>query len=323
MPVIDLPLDRLKTYQGRNPRPDDFDEYWARALDDLDRTDPAVEQAPVHHPTAIADTFDLYFTGVGGARIYAKYLRPVDIAPSSPGIVHFHGYSMSSADWFDLIPYVAQGYSVLAMDCRGQGGRSEDLGGVPGNTHSGHIIRGLAGSPTDLLYRSIFLDCVQAVRVLAAAPEVDQTRIAVVGASQGGGLALACAALADQVVAAASIYPFLCDYQRVWELDLGKDAYAEIREYLRRFDPTHDRVASMFTTLGYIDAQHLAARIDARVLMITGLMDEVCPPSTQFAAFNKLRGAKEHVIYPDFGHELLPGAGDRILAFFDDALAVR
>jgi|GEM_PF-2913200 len=33
---------------------------------------------------------------------------------------------------------------MAAMDCRGQGGSSEDSGGVKGNTLCGHIIRGLA-----------------------------------------------------------------------------------------------------------------------------------------------------------------------------------
>jgi cephalosporin-C deacetylase len=46
--------------------------------------------------------------------------------------------------------------------------------------------------------------------------------------------------------------------------------------------------------------------------MFTGLMDQVCPPSTQFAAYNAISAPKEMVIYPDFGHEALPEAQDRI-----------
>lgn len=314
MPLIDLPVDQLQRYTGRNPRPADFEAYWSQALADLDQVDPAVEITPVGHPTPVADLFDMYFVGVGGARIFAKYLRPRGVS-DAPGVVVFHGYSMMSADWFDLIPYAAQGYSVLAMDCRGQGGRSEDVGGVVGNTLQGHIIRGLDGAPRDLLYRAIFLDTVQAVRVLSARPEVDPRRIAAVGASQGGALALACAALAPQVAAVASIYPFLSDYLRVWELDLAEDAYGELRQYLRRFDPTHKRVDQMFTRLGYIDVQYLVDRIRGNVLMATGLMDSICPPSTQYAAYNKIVAAKSHLIYPDYAHEDLPGVKDEVLTF--------
>ena len=320
MLVFDLPLDELPQYEGRNPRPADFDDYWSRALAELDTVDLDVSVDPVAHPTPIADAYDLHFTGVGGARIYAKYLRPRSSGPH-PGVVLFHGYSMRSADWFDLIPYAAQGFAVLAMDCRGQGGRSIDVAHVVGYTLQGHIIRGLDGRPEDLLYRSIFLDTVAATRVLAGLPEVDGDRIGTAGASQGGGLSLACAALSPLVRATATVYPFLCDYQRVWELGLAENAYAELREYLRRFDPTHERVTEMFTRLGYIDVQHLAPRITVPVLMFTGLEDMVCPPSTQFAAYNAIPGTKDVVFYPDYAHEDLPGANDRILTFLSQALS--
>ena len=320
MPVFDLSLPELHRYSGSNPRPHDFDQYWESAVASLDQVEPNVRLDSVEHPSPIAECFDLTFTGVGGARLYAKYLRPRNFQAPHPGISVFHGYSVASPDWFELVPYVAQGFSVVALDCRGQGGRSEDPGGVHGTTLNGHIVRGLGSSPTDLMYRSVFLDCVQAVRLLMDMPEVDSTRVGAAGASQGGGLTLAAAALEPRIKAAASVYPFLCDYRRVWELDLAENAYGELRQYLRLFDPTHSQVEEMFTTLGYIDVQHLAPRITAQVLMVTGLMDRICPPSTQFAAFNKITSAKEMVIFPDYEHESIPGVNDRILDFFAEAL---
>ncbi len=128
-------------------------------------------------------------------------------------------------------------------------------------------------------------------------------------------MTLACAALEPRVRLAASIFPFLCDYKRVWEMDLAVDAYAEMRAFFRQFDPLHEREAEIFTKLGYIDNQHLAGRIKARVLMITGLMDTVCPPSSQFAAYNKITSHKEMLIFPDFGHEGIPTSSDIIFDF--------
>jgi len=323
MPIVDLPLAQLQEYPGRNPRPGDHEEFWAQAVEELRQVEPDVRIEAVPHPATYAECFDLTFTGVRGARVYAKYARP-EQAPREerPGVALFHGYTGAGPAWFELLPYVAQGYSVVAMDCRGQGGRSQDVGGVSGTTVSGHIVRGLSGHPRDLLFRQIFLDAVQVTRLLMDFSEVDAERVGVVGASQGGALALATAALEPRVKAAVSVYPFLCDYLRVWEMDLTNEAYAEIREYLRRFDPTHEQVTAMFTRLGYIDVQHLAPRIMGDVLMATGLMDTVCPPSTQFAAYNKITSGKQHVIYPDFGHEDLPGMADRGLAFFADRLEV-
>ncbi len=320
MPTFDLPLDELRDYPGRNPRPEDLDEYWAGALAELDAVEPDVRLDPVPHPSPVAECFDLTFTGVRGARVYAKYLRPTGVTAPGPGVIVFHGYSGASPDWFALLPYVAQGYSVAALDCRGQGGRSQDRGGTTGNTLHGHIVRGVADGPEHLAYRHIFLDCVQLTRLVMDRPEIDADRIGATGASQGGGLTLAAAALEPRIRLAAPVYPFLSDYLRTWEMDLAEDAYAELRDHLRRFDPTHASVEAFFTTLGYIDVQHLAPRITATVLMATGLMDTICPPSTQFAAYNKIRSDKELVLYPDFEHESFPGHDDRILAFFANGL---
>jgi cephalosporin-C deacetylase len=85
--------------------------------------------------------------------------------------------------------------------------------------------------------------------------------------------------------------------------------------FFRLFDPLHEREHEYFTRLGYIDNQHLAPRIEAEVLMAVGLMDTICPPSTQFAAYNRIRSKKQVAIYPDFGHEGLPGSSDRIFNF--------
>ena len=41
----------------------------------------------------------------------------------------------------------------------------------------------------------------------------------------------------------------------------------------------------------------------------------MCPPSTQFAAYNKVPSEKSLVLYPDFGHEGVPGHSDRVMQF--------
>jgi cephalosporin-C deacetylase len=101
----------------------------------------------------------------------------------------------------------------------------------------------------------------------------------------------------------------------MWEMDQAREAYEELRLFFRAFDPRHEREREIFTKLGYIDVQHLAPRIRAEVLMFTGLMDTICLPSAQFAAYNKIAAPKEVVIYPDFAHEPLPGQLDRIFNF--------
>ena len=316
MTSFDLPPGEFLQYPGRNPRPEDHASYWAQALAELDAVDPVVSLVAHPHPATGAECFDLSFAGVRGARVHAKYVRPRAAGSGHPAVLMFHGYGASSGDWFDKLPYAAQGYSVAALDCRGQGGTSQDPGITDGTTLGGHIIRGLDDEPANLLYRHIFLDCVQLARIVMAMPEVDAGRVGAMGASQGGGLAVACAALEPRVARLAATYPFLSDYLRVWEMDLANEgAYEQIGAYFRRHDPLHERADLIFGRLGYIDVQHLADRIEAEVLFTVGMQDTVCPPSSQYAIYNKILSAKQLRIYPDFGHETLPGLADAVFAF--------
>jgi cephalosporin-C deacetylase len=317
MPILDKPLSELVHYLGITPRPSDFDAYWNTALKELDKVDPKIELIPT---TAIkptnAECFDLFFTGVGGARIHAKYLRPAKPHKPHPAVLQFHGYSGNSGEWVDKLNYVSQGYAVAALDCRGQSGLSEDNSQVKGNTLQGHFIRGLGDpDPKKLLFRQIFLDTAQLARIVMGFKEVDPTRVGAMGGSQGGALTVACAALEPRIKLVAPVFPFLSDYRRVWEMDLAKDAYDELKKFFRWFDPNHEREDEIFTKLGYIDIQNLAPRIKGEVLYFVSQMDNICPPSTQFATYNKITSKKSYVLYPDFGHEHLPGHGDKIFNF--------
>jgi cephalosporin-C deacetylase len=316
MPLMfDMPMDRLKTYKGTNPRPADFDKFWDRGLREMRALDPKVQLKPAAFRIPFADCFNMYFTGVGGARVHAKLIRPRGKGSPHPAVLMFHGYSGSSGDWTDKLGYAALGFTVAALDCRGQGGLSEDAGGVKGNTLRGHIVRGLDDAPERMLFRQIYLDTAQMARLVMEMPDVDPRRVGALGGSQGGGLTLACASLEPRIKRVAPVFPFLCDFKRVWEMDQAKDAYQELRDYFRLFDPRHEREDEIFNQLGYVDVQHLTRRIRGEVRMAVGLMDTVCPPSTQFAAYNKIKSRKSLVVYPDFGHEGLPGNADLTFQF--------
>ncbi|HVM71127.1 MAG TPA: acetylxylan esterase [Anaerolineales bacterium] len=320
MPLtFDLPFDQLRTYQGINPRPQDFDPFWDKSLAEMRAVEPQVELVPAEFQVHDLECYHLYFTGVGGARIHAKLLRPAASTSPHPAVLMFHGYTGDSGDWSDKLGYALEGYTVAALDCRGQAGLSEDKGNVSGNTLHGHIIRGLEdalkGSPERLLFRQVFLDTAQLANIVMEMPGVDANRVGATGGSQGGALTIACAALEPRIKRAAPVFPFLSDYKRVWEMDQAKDAYQELQEYFRNSDPTHKQEDRVFEKLGYIDIQFLAARIRAEVMWGIGLMDTICPPSSQFAVYNRIVSPKTLTIYPDFGHEPLPGHSDRIFQF--------
>ena len=84
MPLTDMPLAELREYQGLNPKPADFDEFWDKSIAEMQAIDPQLELIPADFKVPNAECFDLYFTGMGGARIYAKYLRPTQCTVSPP-----------------------------------------------------------------------------------------------------------------------------------------------------------------------------------------------------------------------------------------------
>ncbi len=317
MPSLDMKLHELKTYMGSSPCPGDFDEYWARALLELDKASLAYELIKADFPLSGVECYHLYFTGVGGAKVHAKFLKPDNLTDKAPAVAMFHGYQGHSRDWYEKLPFVLGGFVVAALDVRGQAGLSEDNLVTKSSTFRGHIVRGISDESADnLAFRNIFLDTVQLVRILKSMDIVDEERIFSAGFSQGGALSLACAALSGIVKKTAAGCPFLCDYKRVWDMDIGGVPYEELRLYFKLRDPEHTTEEEFFNRLVYIDLQNHTTNIKNEVSFYTGLMDNICPPSTQFAAYNKLKAPKSIKIYPDYDHAEYPEAWQNILLWF-------
>jgi cephalosporin-C deacetylase len=172
------------------------------------------------------------------------------------------------------------------------------------------------------MFRHVFLDTVQLSNAARGMDFTDEKRVCAYGGSQGGALTLACAALVPEVSQLAPMYPFLCDYKRVMELNLPTDAYRELKRYFRMFDPTGERAEETFNTLGYIDIVNFAARIKGETLLAVTLDDDVCPPSTVCAAYNNILAKKDIRVYRHHGHEYLPCFMDEVLQKFQEKLCL-
>ncbi len=311
---VDLPLEELLKYQGTNPKPADYDKYWQKALDELDVTSPSVRFTLSEWQVPNFVCQDMWFHGVRGGKIYAKYVRPANYTGKLPAILHFHGYTCASEQWAYIFGLASLGFAVFYMDCRGQGGASYDNNGYRGRTHFGMLMRGVAeGDPQRLAVRHIMLDTAQLARIVMSLPEIDPTRVTTYGQSQGGSLAVACAGLEPRVNYCVTVFPYLSDYKRVYQLALPNGTNEEVNYWFRSFDPMHEREDWLFEFLGYVDIQFFAPRIKAKVLMMTALSDQCCPPSSQFAMYNKLTTPKELRVFPDFTHEPLPNQTDIML----------
>jgi cephalosporin-C deacetylase len=199
---------------------------------------------------------------------------------------------------FQLLPWACQGYAVLGVDCRGQGGDSTDGVVYPGGHRPGFMTQGIE-HPRHYYYRYLYLDSVRALDWMAGQSFVDPSRIAITGVSQGGGLTLAVAGLSDRPKLAISEVPFLCHFRRSVELSPAYP-YKEIADWLRQRPELGERV---WRTLGYVDGMNLAGRIRCKTYITVGLWDDICPPSGIFAAYNHITADKQLFVYDFMGHE--------------------
>lgn len=303
MPLTDMPLDQLRAYRPALDAPEDFDDFWTETLKTA--REAAGEAVPVFEPVGdsplrTVEAYDVRFPGWDGQPVAAWLLLPRGAAGPLPAVVNYIGYGGGRGLHTEHLYWSAAGYAHLVVDSRGQGHTTPDPDPVPGPQYvGGFMTRGIQG-PRHHYYRRLITDAVRAVDAVRAHPAVDPGRVVAAGHSQGGGLALAAAALAGPDVAAAlADVPFLCHMRRGAQTATA-GPYPEIAHYLGahiREDP--ERV---FRTLGYFDGVHFARRaVHTPALFSAALMDPVCPPSTVFAAYNHYAHPEKDVVVWDFG----------------------
>jgi len=302
--LFDLPLDELQTYRPPRPEPADFDAFWAATLAAARATPPAAAFTPINAGLRLIAVDDVTFRGYGGQPIRGWFLRPRGAAGPLPCVVEYIGYGGGRGHPHDWLLFAAAGYAHFVMDTRGQGsawrrGDTADPEPDGGNPQlPGFMTRGIL-SPATYYYRRVFTDGVRAVEAARRHPVVDGGRVAVNGGSQGGGIALAVAGLVGDLSAALIDVPFLCHFRRATTIT-DADPYGEIA----RFCKVHrDKVETVFNTLDTFDGVNFAARATAPALFSVGLMDDICPPSTVFAAYNHYAGPKEIRVWPFNRHE--------------------
>jgi len=302
--IFDLPLEQLQTYKPTRSEPADFDAFWGGTLAEARQHPLAARFEAVETGLKLVDTFDVTYNGYGGQPIKGWFLLPHAASGPLPCVVEYTGYGGGRGLPQDWLFFPNAGYAFLAMDIRGQGS-SWKTGDTPdyepegsGPQYPGFMTRGIL-RPELYFYRRLFTDAVRAVEAARSHPAVDKKRVAVNGGSQGGGTALAVAGLTADLSAVIADVPFLCHFRRAIEL-VDTDPYYEITHYLAQH---RDHVETAFNTLSYFDGLNFAARAKAPALFSVGLMDDVCPPSTVFAAYNHYTGQKQINIWPFNKHE--------------------
>jgi len=308
MAWFDFPLETLKTYNPKEKAPKDFDAFWKQSLAETAATGGVdAHFVQVASPFKLVDCYDVTFRGYMGQPIKGWFVLPADRDEEQlPCLVQYVGYTGGRGFLAEHMATPAAGFAVLVMDTRGQGsgwtpGATPDdaPAGSVGPQVGGVMTRGIQSRET-YYYRRLFIDAARAVEAAAAHPNVDPARIGVTGGSQGGGIALAAAALAGKKVKICQPdVPFLCHYRRACTI-VDSNPYNEIVQYLKAHRCDAEQV---FNTLAYFDGMNFASRITARCLFSVGLMDNICPPSTVYAAYNRVKAPKDIMIYDFNNHE--------------------
>ncbi len=303
MPLTDLTLDALVDYRPTVAQPADFDAFWARTLDESRSLAEPPTLTPAHTPITELVIDDLRFSGFGGERVAGWVTRPRG-EEKRPVVIEYVGYNGGRGLPGERVLWALAGYVHVVMDTRGQGSGWGTGGDTPdphgsGPASAGFMTRGILDE-RDYYYRRVFTDATLLVDAVAALDGVDADRIAVTGGSQGGGIALAAAALAPAVRAVMPDVPFLSAFRRGAQIATS-DPFAEIARYLSVHRLEVDRV---FETLSYFDGVNFAQRVTVPALFSVALMDDIVPPSTIYAAYNRLASADRAIdVYEFNNHE--------------------
>jgi cephalosporin-C deacetylase len=304
MAFFDMPLDQLESYKPELTAPPDFDEFWEQTYLFAHNTPMKPVFNKVQEPLDLVDVYDVSFPGYAGQPVKAWMMIPKGTEEPLPCVVEYVGYGGGRGKPVEWLTWPNAGFAHFVMDTRGQGSvwREGDTPDVLETGSSaqvpGFMTRGIL-SPETYYYRRLFIDAMRAVEAAKEHPLVDVDRIAITGASQGGGVALAVSGLMPEIPVAMPDVPFLCDFKRATQL-VDSHPYQEIVQYCRVH---REKVEQVFKTLSYFDGINFASRSKGTALFSTALMDDTCPPSTVFAAYNHYAGVKQIRVYPFNQHD--------------------
>ena len=277
-------------YVSKVRKPFDFDDYWNGVLEQASTVplEPEVVLDPLRS-SADTEVYEVFYNSLDWVRIAGWYCLPWERQGPLPAILQLPGYLMEPP-----IPknWSRKGYAAFSVAPRGKLRSNRQFNpGYPGL---------LTYSMTDrntYSYRGFYVDAWRAVDFLLSRDEVDQEHIGVTGNSQGGGLTITTAAIRPEVVAASAGAPYLCGFMDAIELT-HTYPYQEINDFLRLHPERRPEVEE---TLTYFDGINFADKIHCPIIVNIGLQDNVCPPETGYALYDRI-GSSDKKLYPYDGH---------------------
>jgi len=289
---IDAHLGEMKTFQGK-----EIDEY------NITSACLPPDYDPKGHRTEEVESCKIDFAGIGNVRIHGWLAKPKGDGPF-PAMLVLPGAGFAARPR----PLEHARHGFLAMDIQIHG-QDVDLPGeyphIPG--YYDHEV----WEPANQYYfYNVYLNVLQALKYLKSRPDVDTSRVVVVGGSQGGRLTVMLSGLAPDEMAAAvpcivhnANIPFLHWFAAANHANPKQDG-------MDRKSPPPLPDTPEGRGEGYYDVMNFAPYIKCPVMQNAGLIDPISPPDGSWAVFNQI-GSKDKTIVP------LPGQGHDWSAEFD------
>ncbi len=271
-------------------QPSDFDAFWDTTKSELATIAPGTKLVPdAAHTDDKVSCFKVSYNSIRTA-IRAWYCRPTGVGKFPAALI---------SPWYaqDRVepPMALARAGVAALAYQGRG-FEVDQSSYPQENYW-YVLSGIL-DPQDYVYREFVSHSFRGIDFLAGRPEVDSNRIAVMGASQGGGLSLLVAGLDPRVSAVAADFPFLSDWER--SLSAPNAPYAEVGKYLAEHP---ERRKMVLKTLSYFDTLNAAGGIKVPTLVQVGLKDRTCPPEGIKKVYARIASKKKRLKeYPNADH---------------------
>lgn len=292
-------------------KPADFDAFWEDIMAQSARIPLNAEVTPVPmRSTPEVEVFEVHYDSLDNVRIAGWYCVPRNFPQPLPAMVYYPGYISEPA-----LPkaQALRGYATFGVAPRGKLRSNGQVNpGYPGLLTYNITDRNTYG------YRGFYVDALRVIDFLLERPEVDSSRIGVQGGSQGGALTLLASSMRPEIAAASAQAPYLAGMIDAIVLTHGYP-YEEINEYLHLHPESRDQVVE---TLAYFDIHNFVERITCPIIVNIGLNDDVCPPETGYAVYEKIGTSnKKLYTYDGHGHDSNGYEHGKIInAFMDDIL---
>lgn len=292
--------------QPTTTMPADFEQYWHDAV-------AKAAQLPMmptlrHSDEESNDRVDVYYLRIQSYK-RGNYVYGVLTIPKSPGrkpaILRLPGAAVRSFHGPNELAY--EGFVVLEIGVHGipVDQDPEIYRQLENGALAEYTTMGIDNRDTYYYKRSI-LGCVRAVDYLCTRDDVDTTRIATYGGSQGGMLSIMTAALSPHVSALFSYFPAFCDLTGYYH---GRGAGWP---HLFR-NPKEPNLLARIEVSRYYDTVNFARLLRVPGFYAWGFNDPACCPTSTFSAYNVITAPKQLQVGRDTGHWLYPWQVDNAL----------